>query len=431
VIEAPDVKETHAAGGDGRSRRTPSWPVMAAFITVAGGWPAAAGAEETAGRAVASAAMGAGVLGGDAATAVDVGLELAGEGYAVGVGGRLHYTAGGGLRTEDWDELSEILGIIRYALYDRRPPAGGIAISAAAGELGDVRQGHGTVMAGYASGLSLDHGRFGAQVRAVHDALAAEVMIDDLVGPRIVGVRAAADVSSRTSLGVSFSSDLRAPARGGEEAIGIAAVDAELRGLARGGRYAGWLYLDGASAAGLGAGLHAGLGGRAELGQAGVQVQARAELRLASGGYIPGYFGPLYERDRRVLDARGEAPASQLDLARGGGLGGASGLGEVQLEWPGAASGSIGYATRPALADQLLVRAQAPYLDRVQAALWAAIAVGSGPGRGGALAAEVRARIRDPLVISFDVARIYRDSEAAFPEPVWTAIASVGAVFGE
>jgi hypothetical protein len=419
--------------GKRRSWRAAAGPAGAALVALVVA-PLPAGAEAPADRqvaAVASVAIGAGILGGDAASAVDVGIDLAGAGYALGLGGRLHVTAGDGLRTEDWDELSEVLGIIRYALYERRGAEGELELSAAAGELGDVRHGHGTVMAGYASGLFLDHGRFGAQVRAAHDSMAAEVMIDDLALPRILGLRAAADVSSRARLGVSFSSDLRAPAQGGEAAIGIAAADLELRSYLRERRYMGKLYLDGASAAGLGAGLHAGLGGRAELGEAGVLLSARAELRLSSGGYIPGYFGPLYERDRRVLDAGGEALASQLDVARRGGLGGASGLGELRLEWPGAVAGSIGYAARPGLADHLLLKMHAPYLDRVQAGLWAALAAGSGPGRGAALAAEVRARVRDPLVVSLDVARLYHDRPGAAPAPVWSAIASVGAVFGE
>lgn len=400
-------------------------PLAAAALLLA----APARADESGGTelaAVGTVAMGAGVVGGEPASALDLGVDVAGEHHAIGIGGRVHYLPGAGLRSEDWDEVSEILGIIRYAVLDRRRGQG-LSIAAAAGELGDVRHGHATVLAGYASGLALDHGRFGAQVRSAQDGVAAEAMIDDLASPRILGARAAAALSPRLELGVSFSADIRAPAAGGEAAVGIAAVDAALRGDARQRRYRGRLTLDGASAAGLGAGLHVGAGGSAAIAGGRAELGARAELRLSSGGYIPAYFHPLYERDRVVADEG----HSQLDLARRGGLGGASALGELELRWPGAGAGAIAYASRPVLADQLVLRAEIPHFRYVQGALWAAVAAGSGPGRGAALAAEVRARLPDPLVVSLDVSRLYRSLPEASPEPAWTAIASVGAVFGE
>lgn len=388
--------------------------------------PAEGDSPDVSGRA----ALGAGVIARDPASLLDLGLDVAGTSYAVGVGGRIHYMASGGIRTEDWDDLSEIFGFVRYALYETSAASDPLSFAAAAGELGDVRQGHGSVMGGYASGLSLNRGRFGAQVRAAYDEAFAEAMIDDLAGPRIVGLRAAAPMAPDVAIGVSFAADARAPAAGGEAAVGLAAIDGELRGSAGDGRYRGRLYLDLASAAGLGAGLHAGAGGSARLGEGGLRAGARAELRLSSGGYVPGWFGPLYERDRQVIAPGPEGGASQLDLARRGALGGASGLGELRLEWPGAASGSLSYASRPALADHWLLRVEAPHFQRLQGALWAAFAPGSEPGRGGALAAELRVLLPAPFQASVDVARLYRERPGGAPEPVWTGIASVGAGFG-
>ncbi len=378
--------------------------------------------------AQAGLAVGGGAIAGDPASAVDLHAHLGGERYALGLGARLHYTAGGGFRTEEWDELAEFIGIIRYALYERRAGGDRAAISAAAGELGDVRHGQGTVMAGYASGLSLDHGRFGAQARARYDAVAAEAMIDNLAAPRILGLRASAKVTPQTRLGISFHADARAPAAGGEAAVGIASLDGRLSGDAKDGRYRGYLYMDAASAAGLAAGLHAGAGGDAGLGQAGARVAARGEIRAGTGGYVPGWFGPLYERDRLAMRAPGaDTAASQLDVARGGDLGGLAGLGELRLSWPGIGEAGVTYAGRPALADHLVVRLEAPHFEDVQAALWGVMTPGGGRGQGMALASEIRAELPRRYDLSFELARLYRQGSEGSPAAAWKAIATFGA----
>lgn len=408
--------------------------------------PATVSAQE----ASASGSLGAGMFGSEAAAAAELGVDLSGERYALGIGGRLRWVADEGVRTRDWDEPSEWATLVRYLMYARAPEDGGVGVAAAMGPLGSVSLGHGALIQGYTTGLDVDHRGLGAQLRVAHGGLGVEGLIDDVIAPRVTGVRGSWQRQARRhtlAAGVSVAADLAAPrtvAGPGAPMPGVAraflpmvAVDGSAglhhRLPGDGGadgtrRIAGTLHAELAAISTVAAGLHLGLGLDLALGEA--RLWARGALSVGTDGYVPGWVGPLYERDRVQL---GETPgaASQLDRARAGGLGHvgsrlAAGarhelLGELELA----------YAQRPGLPDLATTRLAAPYFRDLQAALWAAVETG---GQARVLALELRARLPRGLFATAEVARLYRaaDEMTAPPgalAPWWLATVAVGASF--
>jgi len=389
--------------------------------------PATAGAQEVTG----SGSLGAGIFGPQAETSAEVGIDVSGSGYALGIGGRARFLASDGFRGEDWDELSEQARVIRYGTVtwsDGEPD--GNAVSAALGELGGVSLGHGSIIDGYASGLDVDHGHLGAQARAQSGRVSGELVLDDLVAPRIGGVRVAAEAEEDLLLGVSVAGDRAAPTMDDPDgdAVAAAAVDGELRG--EDGSTRGALYADAVGVAGLGAGLHVGGSGSALIGGE-VRLGARGELRAGSRHYMPGWVGPLYEIERRqMIDASGMA-AGELDSAETGGLAGIGAAGALTVEAPSVATGEIGYAARRGVADVVTGRVLAPFHQHAQVGLWTAAAVRASSVDALALAAEARLRLPDRMFLRADAARLVRDDDGGLLRPVWLIELAFGASLGE
>lgn len=389
--------------------------------------------------ASASASMGAGMFGSQPASTVDVGVDLAGQGeqasYAVGIGGRARWLAVGGFREEEWDEASEVARVVRYGLLRWAEPETG-EVSAAVGELGGVTLGHGALIDGYASGLDVDHGHVGVEVRGASGALAGELVLDDVVAPRIAGARVAIERDEGLVGGLSVAADRTAPTamEDGTAAVAAAALDGELRTRSAGSGARGALHVDVVGLAGLGAGVHAGVRGDARAGDS-MRVGARAEVRAGSDGYIAGWFGPLYERDRRELVGPDGERAGQRDAAEGGGVGGLGAAGALTLDAPGAMTGAASYAVRPGLADVASVRLAAPYLARVQAGVWgAALVERLGETEALALAVELRVRLPRGLFLRGEAARLYQSVTDEMGDDrlraLWTAQIAVGHVIG-
>ncbi len=382
-------------------------------------------------RATASGSLGAGAFGGQAASSVELGLDMAGAGYAIGVGATARWVAGDGFRDQDWDEASEWAGVIRYALYRWSDESGdGAAVSAALGELGGVTLGHGSLMDGFAGGLDADHGRVGAQVSAAAGRVAGELVMDDVVAPRIAGARVAVRAGPAV-LGASLAGDRAAPSAAASETAGGLAVDAELGAGdpgddTRGALYADLVRLVGADASG----AHVGARGQIALSPR-LLVGGRAELRAGSDRYIPGWVGPLYERDRRALVSADGAMSGQLDAARAGGLAGLGTAAQLEVEVVDVASAALGYSGRAGLGNLFTARLSAPYRTRVQVALWAAASRRDGATEAMALAAELRVRLSGRLFLRGEAARLYREVEGGMLEPMWMGQAAVGCVIGE
>lgn len=411
--------------------------------------PAPAGAQE----ASASGSLGGGLFGADAAATADVGVDVAGERYALGLGGRLRWVASEGVRTRDWDEPSEWATLVRYLVYARAFPAAPGAgpgqdtrISAALGPLGSARLGHGALIHGYTTGLDVDHRRLGAQVRVDGPGFGAEGLIDDVVAPRVAGARGywqRHGAHQALSLGLSAAADFAAPrtvpatgpgmdAPGRDsEILPMVALDGSFglhHGSERPGdwRLAGAVHAELAAISTVAAGLHLGLALEAELGL--TRLSAEGALAVGTDGYAQGWVGPLYERDRVQL---GEDPgaATQLDRARAGGFGRVGSTFGLTGQRPGLGELELSYVQRPGVPDVMLARLAAPYFHAVQGALWAAVET-----RGGAraMAMELRVRLPRRLFATVEAARLYRAAEdmTAPPgalAPWWLATLSVGA----
>ena len=390
--------------------------------------PAAAHAQEM----TASGSLGAGMFGPQPASTAEVGIDVAGPGYALGVGARGRWLVTDGFRGEDWDETSEQARVVRYATvaWSDGDEAGN-AVSAALGELGAASLGHGSIIDGYSSGLDVDHGHLGAQARARRGRLAAELVVDDVVAPRIGGARVAGAPDEDMAFGVSIAGDRVAPAMDGDSAaVAAVALDGELRARSDGDRARGSLAADAVAIADLGAGLHAGAAGDA-LVAGRVRLGARAELRAGSRHYVPGWIGPLYEIERQQMTAAdGAMDSGQLEVARAGGLGGIGAAGAVTVDATGVASGAIGVALRRGIADVVTARVLAPFHDRFQAGLWSAAAVGGSRLDALALAAEARLELPDRLFLRADAARLVRD-EGGLLRPIWLAQLALGASLGD
>lgn len=412
----------------------------------------AAPAVATAQEASASGALGAGMFGREAAASAEVGVDVSGEQYALGLGGRLRWVADEGVRTHDWDEPSEWATFVRYLMYTRVTPPGddSVKLVAAMGQLGNVGLGHGALIQGFTTGLDVDHRHLGAQLRVERGRFGVEGLLDDVIAPRVAGVRGywqRRELHHGLGLGVSTAADFAAPRTVAAPEPGMSVVETgflpmvALDGSARlhdqsatgEQRIAGTVHAELAAIGAVAAGLHLGLTLDGGLGD--TRVAASGSLVVGTDGYVPGWVGPLYERDRVQL---GETPgaASQLDRARAGGLGHLGSrfvllgqharLGELELA----------YAQRSGLPDLVTARLAAPYFREVQGALWGAAEV---RGQARVLALELRVRLPRSLFVTVETARLYRSAEemSAPPgalAPWWQATMSLGAaldLFGQ
>lgn len=410
---------------EGRARGA----AIAALIAAgAAALPGVAAADDV----TASGSVGAGVFAGQAASTVEFGIDAAGRGYAVGLGAGARFLAEGGFRGEEWDEASEWVRVVRYALLRRGQPPGdgepGEAwLAAAVGELGGVTLGHGSLLDGFAGGLDVDHGRVGVQATAGRGDLVGELVVDDVIAPRIAGARVAMRPGGIAVLGFSAAGDRTAPSMGGEEAIGGLAIDGEVGGVTDGGAR-GAVHADLVHLVGLGVGLHLGARGLVALGES-MRVGGGAELRAGSDHYLPGWIGPLYERDRRQLGGE-DAMTGQLDAARAGGLAGLGLAGHLALEVPGRGDVSFGYAGRAGASDLFTARFAAPHRAGAQAAMWAAAEVDDGVAEAMALALELRVRLPGRWFVRGDAARLYRMGEDGALAPIWLGQVALGSILG-
>lgn len=387
---------------------------------------------------LASGSLAAGIFDRQAATALDVGVDIAGRHYALGAGARLRWLFVDGFRLQDWDERSEWANIVRYLNYARAH--GPVSVALALGQLGGATLGHGAVIDGYASGLHIDHRHLGMQAHIEGPRVAGEVIVDDLVAPRIVGARGRwrrVQEQLEFSVAGSLGGDLLAPTSTrptGHQALAIAGLDGQIQLTSRSGRITGAVYADLVAIATMAAGAHAGLSGHVRA--PGVTFALRGEVRVGTDRYLPGFIGPLYEIDRRArptmsMPGSPGAPMpalSQLDVVRGGGLGGLGSKFELRAQISGYGEMSAYYARRAGLADVLVARASAPYLRAVQVAAWLATEVGAG-GEHWILASELRARISERWFAGAELTRMYSDRDGA-PAPLWMASASFGATLG-
>lgn len=244
----------------------------------------------------------------------------------------------GTIRAEDWDETSDYLRVLRFVEYGRPNEP----LHARVGELGGVTVGHGTIVSSYYNVVTPDAYQFGlhANVNSVYGG--GQVLIDNLVGPSIVGTRLYARPwafidkeawLNRLAVGFSTVVDGDAPLalrRDATNAIVVDpnvapevadaqttvfnGVDVELN-LVRLEQLQVTPYTDFNVHWGESPGWHLGtLLGFRPLEKLG--FSSRLELRLMGQHYLPDYVGPLYEIDRYQYDGWGtNIPAPKLRVA--------------------------------------------------------------------------------------------------------------------
>lgn len=376
---------------------------LLAVVVVAGaaGAPASARGDET--HAELAGALGVGAFGARPQSTFDLGVDLARGELAVGLGARLRLVAGEGAREEEWDEPSELVRILRHASYR------GERVAVAVGPLAGVTLGHGAVVAGHTTGLHLDHGRSGAHLKADLGPVRAEGVVDDLVAPALVAVRAAWTPRSSLSVGVlALAADV----------AGVA-LDAEWHPRAWGALTFDAVLLDG-----VGSGLHFG----------GVLAHRGATLalegRAGSDGYLPGWISPLWELERVEFGLeQGMAGVGQRDAAGAGRFGGLSARAQAAVTGT-RLEAALAWEGRPGAPDLFTARLALPAWHDAQAAAWASGFVERGE-LVGAFAAELRVRLPSRLFVVAELGRLYRAGMDASLAPVVTAGVAVGAVLGE
>ncbi len=364
----------------------------------------------------ASGSLGAGSFASDPAALVDVSAGIAGEEYALGVGARLRFLEGQGLRDRDWDERSELFTLLRYAVYQHDGEI--LGISAVAGELSGATFGRGALLSEYGTGVNADHHRLGAQLKLSTDAWRADALIDDVADARILGGRVAIDFG-RFQLGGQVMTDRAMPDGDGTRALVLAALDGEVGATTADERLSGSLYVSHVALFGLGTGIHLGARAGYEVPET-LRVGLFGEARVGSSGYVPRWFGPLYEVER----------ASRIAVAESGMAGGFGAAAGFEIEAPAFGTVRAIYDERAGLEDQVMVTLLLPQFARMQFGAWAAWEFAA-LEQDMALAAELRLLLPAELFGTVEVARLYQDEEGGMLVPFWSAMASVGRAFGD
>ncbi len=226
------------------------------------------------------------------------------------------------IRREDWLEPRDYFRLLRRLEYGSTQEPLHLRL----GEIGPVQLGHGTVVNDYYNVVTTDHYRPGLTAQFDDDRWGAEVLINDLTGPNLFGIRGRwrpeqlYDEDSqwrRVALGASTTADVTAPWQLAEAdddtgdvvaGTGLLPVVDEARPTVVTGVDARWElpagsgwsitpYTDLNHHFGLGTGVHLGLIWNQQLGED-IRLSSRLEYRLLTGRYIPDYFDHAYELTR-------------------------------------------------------------------------------------------------------------------------------------
>lgn len=205
----------------------------------------------------------------------------------------------GRLRTQDWDERSDWGRLLRF--LDVRQERWRLH----AGELRAATLGHGSIVRRYYNTLNYDTWHSGVSAQLDLGRAGAEALVDDVLAPGLVGVRAFArpDPGQRLTLAFTVAGDLRAPlAPAGEQVRGYVGGDLQWQALRRAEwELAPYLDVAGQVRPGTsGAHVHAGLLWHAKLWGGQWRLQAEGRWSRASE---PVPFDIFYLMQRHVQPA--------------------------------------------------------------------------------------------------------------------------------
>jgi len=239
--------------------------------------------------------------------------------YGMGLNFKLEYGADGKIRTENFNELSDYLSIIRYLRYGEK----GDQIYARMGGLDFATLGHGSIMYLYNNSPSYDTRKIGLELDADFGLYGFESVITSLGEKGIMGLRvyarplqltelASIPILGKVEVGVSYVTDLhdkagvisgkfntvqnRFVATEDEGAISIIGTDLEFP-IVRSDKVDLDFYFDFVKIIGFGSGSTTGFW--ADIKGIGVlDIKARIERRFNGDNYIPSYFNSFYELER-------------------------------------------------------------------------------------------------------------------------------------
>ncbi|AWV89782.1 hypothetical protein [Bradymonas sediminis] len=241
-------------------------------------------------------------------------------------------------RDEDWDEVSDFLRVLKTLEYGEK----GGALHLHAGELGPISLGHGTIVGDYHNVITTDHYQMGAagELNTLYGG--AEVLLDNIIDPGVMGARAyvypwafvAADSAlSRVGVGFCVAADIQAPtelasdaddalivddARNPvvlrEQSTTLIGVDLEVA-LVDSEQFSLIPYADFAKHTSLGSGVFAGAFLSAKLSDS-YEVFSKLEYRRIGERFLPTYIGPVYEIERLQFAGWGQQlPAPKVRVA--------------------------------------------------------------------------------------------------------------------
>jgi hypothetical protein len=174
----------------------------------------------------------------------------------------------------------------------------------------------------------------------------------------------------------------------------------------------------------LGLGGHLGVETSGNL--AGVQILVRTEISLGTSGYVPAFFGPLYQYKRaKELGPSGSDMLLDAEMGRGGGLGGAV---SAELASTDLFSARGGMLWRPGAGRTVWGGVNLAYRRPLLFAFAGGLDLDGGEFAPLG-AAEARLSLPGGLFFAVDGARLFRRSESG-AAPVWTVSALVGGGLG-
>lgn len=237
----------------------------------------------------------------------------------------------GVIRSQDWDEPSDYMRVLRYIQYGSR----GDTFYGRAGELASVVIGHGTIVSGYNNVIDVNHFQWGLTGAVNLNFGGGEVLLDNIIDPDLMGLRLFVrpwhfidpeSYLTNLAFGISLIGDTAAPrtlaqATDGtyvvddeqnlvvaeDEGTGVLGFDVELQAFTN--EFVSLTpYTDVNVHLGHGSGLHIGNLANFSFTEA-VALNTRLEFRVLGEGYYAGYFDSLYELERLLfqpLDPTGQ-----------------------------------------------------------------------------------------------------------------------------
>jgi len=238
-----------------------------------------------------------------------------------------------GIRTEEWEDVSDYLSILRYFRYGRKYDP----VYFRVGALDYATLGHGTIIYMYNNRASYDARQIGAEFDLDFNYFGIETVYSNFLQAGILGVRAYVRPLQFTTLatvpiiggfeiGASYSEDFNNNSgivSGGldengdfqaTENIGrttIYGFDLELP-IIKGSTFELDLFYDYVQIHNFGTGQT--LGALLNFSTGVLDIKAKFERRFNDDDYLPSYFNPLYEIDRFSYDAETDSVRSKVQL---------------------------------------------------------------------------------------------------------------------